>query len=134
MLLKTDSGAWVVVEVKAAGDEAADEEIDATRASIVDDGWVIGMRSGVVCKMVVVDGNAVLGVVGIGVDDVVAAIVVLVMNFFNLRTIIESAKFVVVDVAGVDDDWVDESVIYGAAARDTALAAVRTVLWTIFGK
>lgn len=47
----------------------------------------------------------VLGVVGIGVDEV-AAMVVLVMNFFNLRTIIESAMLVVVGVelVEVDDD------------------------------
>lgn len=78
----------------------------------------------------------VLGVVGIGVEELVAAMVVLVMNFFNLRTIIESAMLVVVGVelVEVDDAWVDDSVMYGAAARDTALIAVRAVLCKIFGR
>lgn len=80
--------------------------------------------------------DVVLEMVEIGVDDVVAARVVLVINFFSLRTIIESPKFMVlgVELVDVDDDWVDDSVMYGAAARDTALTAVRTVLWTIFGR
>lgn len=117
-----------------AGDET-DDEIDATRASIVDDDLGIGIRF-VVSKMVdaIVDGNPVLGVVGSGVDDVAAAIVVLVMNFFSLRTIIESAILVVLGVELIEDDGVDDSVMYGAAARETALAAVRTVLCTNFDK
>lgn len=106
MLLKTDSWADEVDVVNAAGEDA-EVEIDAAIASSVDDDWVNGTRS------VVVDGKAVLEVVGIGVDDVVAAMVVLVINFFSLRTIIESAKFVGagVELVEVDDDWVDDSVM-----------------------
>lgn len=116
------------------GDDATDVEIVWTIALSLDGDWVIGRPSVVVRNRVVVDGKIVLGVVGdVGV---VTTMVVLVINFFNFRIIIESEMLVLVGVdrVDVDDDWVDDSVMYPAAARDTALAAVRTVLWTIFGK
>lgn len=131
ILLKTDS--WVVVvdgatvELVMASVMIAwidDDDAAVVVVSKIDD--VLGRN--VVVVVVVVDAAVEATVVA-------AASVVLEMNFLSLRIMVVVSKSFELAVGGGDavDDVIEVSAKY-EADRDTALAAVRTDVFTIFEK